>query len=256
MIRSWTDEQKQFLRDNYGKLSYAEIAARLDKPVSDIKSQASKLRITATRKWPEKDVQRLRELYPNTRSQEIADLLDRNLSAIHAAANKLGLSKSEEFKNGPFSGRLTKFNADARGSKTRFQKGQTSWNRGKKIGSHPNSAKTQFKKGHMPHNLVPVGTEVVATIGYLKIKIAEPNIWEFSHHRLWREYHGDIPPSHMIAFRDGNRLNVVIDNLELVSRKEWIKRHTLNNYPEPIKGMIHTLAGFKRRLNSHAKKQD
>lgn len=254
--RTWTAEQKQFLRDNYGTMSYTDISANLDKPVNHIKSMASNLKITTTRKWPDVDLKLLRNLYPDTPTQEIAKKLKRELQAVYGMATNLGLRKSESFLHGPHSGRLTKDNAEAIGGKSRFQKGQVPWSKGKKIGSHPNSVKTQFQKGRMPHNWVPVGTRVVATMGYLKEKVAEPNVWEFCHKKLWTELKGPVPKHHMIAFRDGDRMNVTIDNLECVSRQEWIKRYTMRNYPEDVQAAIHALAGVKRRLKNYAEKQD
>ncbi len=255
MSRRWTDEQKDFLRSNYGKLTYIEIAEYIGKPVSHVKSQASNFKITCTRKWCDEHLQVLRDLYPNTPTQQIAGLLGYGIMAIYRMANQLGLRKSEAFNNSELSGRMTKENRIRRGLDHRFQKGQPAWNKGKKIGSHPNTAKTQFKKGHLPHNHQPVGT-IVVIHGYKKIKLAEPNKWAFLHRQIWVEANGKIPPRHVIAFIDHDSLNCVIENLECVSREDWMKRHTMHNYPEPLKAAIHTLAGMKRRLNSYAEKQD
>lgn len=254
MIRTWTDKQKAFLRENYGKLSYPQIAAVLGKPVGHVKSQASNLKITQSRLWPQSQIDELRRRFPNETAQTIADDLGRNLPSVYGMAHKLSLKKSDEFYGSELSGRLSKDNAEARGGSSRFQKGQVSWNKGKKIGSHPNAVKTQFKRGQRPHNSVPVGTEVVATIGYKKVKVAEPNRWEWSHLKLWRERNGEIPPRHMVFFIDGDRMNVSIENLGILSREEWMKKYTMHNYPEDVRAMIHMLAGFKRRLKKYAEK--
>lgn len=255
-IRSWTPEKKEFLKSNYGKLSYAEIAERTGISIERVKSQASNMKITNSRKWPESEIEILKSLYPNTKSEIIAKMIGRPLTSIYGMAQKLELKKTEAFLSSDLSGRLNSENAEQRGGGSRFRKGQTSWNKGKKIGSHPNSVATQFKKGLRPHNWVPVGTEVVATIGYKKIKIAEPNVWEWSHLKLWQEHNGDIPASHMVYFKDRNRMNVTIENLGILSRQEWMKIYSMHNYPEDVKAMIHMLAGFKRRLKKYAEKQD
>lgn len=253
--RTWTHSDIRFLRENYKKLSYVDIAAAIGKTPAMVKSQASNLKITTTRKWSDSQLSILRDLYPDTRTDVIAKMIGKPLHSVYGMAKKLELKKSASFLRSEDSGRLTKLN-NTRGTQTRFRKGRSSWNKGKKIGSHPNAIATQFKAGQTPHNHVPVGTEVVATIGYLTVKVAEPNVWEFCHHKLWREHHGEVPAGHMIYFKDGDRMNVTIGNLAVESRQEWMKRYTLHNYPEPVKAAIHALAGFKRKLRGYAKKQD
>ena len=48
------------------------------------------------------------------------------------------------------------------------------------------------------------GTEVMTTDGYLKIKIAEPNVWRFKHIIEWEKYHGEVPEGMLISFKDGD----------------------------------------------------
>jgi hypothetical protein len=252
---TWTEAEIQFLRDNYRKLSFAEIGKQIGKKASTVKSAAPRYGVSVSRRWADQEIEMVKLLYSDTKASEIAEKLDRGISQVYRMAQRLGLQKSEEFLISEASGRLTK-NNNNRGEPTRFRKGHRSWNKGKKIGSHPNSVTTQFKKGQRPHNWVPVGTEVMATIGYLKVKIAEPNVWEFSHHKLWREYNGEIPEDFNVCFKDRDRTHVVIENLELISREEWMERYTLHNYPEPLRGLIHQLGGMKRRLRKYAEKQN
>lgn len=101
----------------------------------------------------------------------------------------------------------------------RFKKGQRSWNKGRKgINPGGRAADTQFKEGHKPHNHVEVGTEVISSDGYRKVKVAEPNSWEFVHRKVWQKHKGSIPDGMFVRFLDGNPLNCEIDNLALVDR--------------------------------------
>ena len=102
----------------------------------------------------------------------------------------------------------------------RFEKGITPHNKGKKFPGTSN--KTTFRKGATPHNKMKVGEDAITTDGYVKTKIAEPDVWEYKHKLIWTEAHGPIPEKHSIIFADGNKLNLSIDNLLLVSKAELL----------------------------------
>lgn len=105
------------------------------------------------------------------------------------------------------------------GRSGRFEKGNVPWIKGKKMPFGVNIAKTQFKKGERPSNAVPVGTEVLTTKDkYLKVKVKEPNVWEYKHHLVWKQHHGSIPDKHAVIFIDGDRNNVTIENLKCVHK--------------------------------------
>lgn len=106
------------------------------------------------------------------------------------------------------------------GLTNRFEKGHVPANKGKKGYCAPGSEKGWFKKGQMPHNHVPVGTEAITTDGYLKIKVAEPNRWRFKHIMEWEKHKGKIPDGYMISFKDGNHTNCRIENLMCITRSE------------------------------------
>lgn len=95
------------------------------------------------------------------------------------------------------------------------------WNKGLKGWQAPGSEQTQFKKGNLPKNWVPVGSETVDRDGYLKVKIADPNKWAYKHRFIWEKHHGrPVPPGHAVIFGDGNKRNFDPENLILVSRSQ------------------------------------
>ena len=102
----------------------------------------------------------------------------------------------------------------------RFRKGNEPHNKGKKGWYAPGSEKGRFRKGNEPHNKASVGTEAMTTIGYIKVKVAEPNVWEFKHKMVWEKHHGKVPPGHVITFLDGNKTNCELENLCLISTAE------------------------------------
>lgn len=101
-----------------------------------------------------------------------------------------------------------------------FVKGHIPANKGKKGVCAKGCEKTWFKKGHKPYNRVPAGTEVMSTAGYLKIKIAEPNVWRFKHLIVWEKYHGKVPKGCCISFKNGDRYDCSIENLMCITRAE------------------------------------
>lgn len=105
-----------------------------------------------------------------------------------------------------------------------FEKGQTSWNKGVTGYMGPN--KTSFKKGSIPPNRLPVGTERITRDGYVEVKINEPNPyvpgqmtrWKLKHLYLWIKENGPLPEGHMLTFLDGDKENCEPENLMLISR--------------------------------------
>lgn len=101
-----------------------------------------------------------------------------------------------------------------------FKKGSTPWNKGLK--GYMGANKTSFKKGTIPPQYRPVGSERITKDGYIEIKVEDPNKWELKHRVIWEQHHGEIPKGHAIIFADGDKSNLDIDNLLLVSRKQLL----------------------------------
>lgn len=107
----------------------------------------------------------------------------------------------------------------------RFEKGRESNNKGKKGLKYPGSERGWFKDGHDPHNAVPVGTILVKSDGYLWKKIDDKpknaiKNWRQLHLIVWEEANGPIPEGHLIIFKDGDKQNVALSNLMMISRAE------------------------------------
>lgn len=72
--------------------------------------------------------------------------------------------------------------------------------------------------------------------GFVRIKIAEPSVWELKHKYIWRINNPDveIKKEDVFIFLDGNNRNFAIENIEKVTRRElgllnlskgWIKEN-------------------------------
>lgn len=108
------------------------------------------------------------------------------------------------------------------GVNTKYQKGHTPWNpKGTKRPGFSN--KGSFKKGHVCKNKKPVGTERINRDGYIEIKAANPSTWKLKHRLIWEEHYGPIPKNHVIIFADGNKLNLDINNLIMVTNAELMR---------------------------------
>ncbi|NMD37435.1 MAG: HNH endonuclease [Christensenellaceae bacterium] len=111
-----------------------------------------------------------------------------------------------------------------KGKLGRFKKGHIPWNKGIKgsTGTHENCKRTQFKKGNMPIQHRPVGSERINKDGYIEIKVKEPNKWQLKHRHLWEKQHGKIPDGYNVVFLNQNKEDMRIENLALVSRSEML----------------------------------
>jgi hypothetical protein len=98
-------------------------------------------------------------------------------------------------------------------------------------GAHRSTA-TEFKPGNRPQTWVPVGTESAATkVGYIKVKVADPNVWRLRSHLVWEAHHGKpLPEGWIIRRRDGDPTNDDISNLEAMPRG----KHLLRTLEDPV----------------------
>lgn len=84
---------------------------------------------------------------------------------------------------------------------------------------------TSFKPGQRPLNYKPVGSErICSKDGYVIIKVQDVGPWQKrwrpKHKVLWEAEHGPVPKGHILLFLDGNKLNLSLDNLELITRSQ------------------------------------
>ena len=104
----------------------------------------------------------------------------------------------------------------------RFEKGRVPFNKGTKGLTSANS--TSFKKGNVPHTYLPIGSESVTRDGYTIVKVSDEGTrnqrWRPKHRLIWEKHHGPVPDGHAIVFGDGDKTNLSIDNLILVSRSQ------------------------------------
>ena len=249
----WTEEKISKLSDEYPTRDINQLAADLGLTLKAVRSRAKvqglhrdkSLYITTNAEYRAK----IKELYPFTRNIDIATQLGISEGLVASIAFKMRLRKDPEFRA-------------HWSSKGYFEKGHTPVNKGLKQIEYMSpdmierTIATRFKSGNRSHNAVPVGSETDKTKGgYIKVKVAEPNIWKFKHRIIWEAENGPVPSGYNVQFKDGNRKNCDISNLYLISKHNQVNQNSIHRYPEDVKSAIRTTAVLKRMINKRLKNQ-
>jgi len=87
--------------------------------------------------------------------------------------------------------------------------------------------RTRFRKGQVPANLVPVGSERVSK-GYVWVKVREHydpdghndwrDLWVPKHRHVWELGHGPLPAGSMVVFADHDTRNFDPGNLVAMTK--------------------------------------
>ena len=220
--------------------------------------------------WGEEDRQIVRWLYPHVPTKDIANLLGRRLDAVYQIAVKMGLQKTPEYLSSAAACRLRR--GDHVGAPFWFRPGHVPANKGlRRPGWAPGRmAETQFKKGQRTgaaaRNWRPIGTILPDADGYLRIKVREAakgeafgfgnsRVWPQLHRYRWEQAHGPIPTGHALVFKDRDKSNVSLDNLELLSRRELMARNTVHNLPKDLVEVIQLTGALKRKLRRRQREE-
>lgn len=250
----YTSEQKKFIADNVKGRSTAEL--------TELFNERFGLNITKTAMHSYKTNHKLKSGLPPGKHEPSRELQERR---AFVAAHVEGRSNVEltELFNHHFGLNFTvkrmstfkKNHGFTSGLTGHFEKGHIPFNKGMK-GLNIGGKETQFKKGHTPLNYRPVGSERVSVDGYIEVKVADPNKWRLKHAVIWEEENGPVPKGHCLIFLDGNKLNVSLENLHLVTRKQLARlnqNHLISDIPELTKtGLI--IADIYSKIGERKKK--
>jgi Mor family transcriptional regulator len=199
------------------------------------------------KRWTQKDIDTLTELYPNTSTKELCKLLDRKIYALYGQVFKMKLKKSPEY--------LKKHVHTIKPSvQHQFAKGHKVWNKGVKLGEDFGGKATQFSKGHKPHNWKPEGSIRTNVDGYKEIKVGKKYV--LLHRHIYVNEIGEIQNDEVIRFKDGNKSNLDLNNLEKISREEHAIRNSVHNLPEDIKEVVKLKRTITKLITEHGKRQN
>jgi len=208
--------------------------------------------------WTPEEIEILRQFYPNTRTEDLAQIMGVKVSRLYNKALEIGLKKSEAYMKAEMERQAERMrNMDG---SSRFQPGHKTWNKGTK-GIHLGGKETQFKKGNLPHNHKPIGHERINRDGYLERKVADEfgPLKRFNfravHRILWEEAHGPIPKDHVVVFKNKDKLDVRLENLEMISMRENAIRNGKARFPPEVRAAIQAKAVLTRRINRMEKER-
>lgn len=156
-------------------------------------------------------------------NKEMKDFIKKNV--LGKTSNELTLMFNKYFKTDVSVNQIRCFMKNHKlpnGVNACFKKGHTPHNKGRKGVCAKGCEKTWFSKGHIPHNHKSVGSERISKDGYIEVKVKEPNTWRLKHNIVWENAYGNVPKNHAIIFLDGDKQNMDIKNLKLITRSELL----------------------------------
>lgn len=257
MNRPWTTTDEQTLREHYGQMPLDALAILLQRTETAIKTRAGRLGLGQRQFWTPGEDARLRAEYPtSTDTAALARSFGRSEHSLYHRVHKLGLHKTPATLEA-IQARTNRVLEQA-GIHARYQPGHTAWNKGLKWEDHPEACRaTQFKPGQRPHTWKPIGTERISKDGYLERKICNDghpkDHYEAVHRIVWMEAHGPIPAGHVVVFRNGDKTDIRLENLELISRAELAERNHYKRYPPELRRLIGQKAWLTRTINQRTK---
>lgn len=277
-VRPWLNmDTAQLSRLAKRGLTLREIAERMDRDRSVIAARAERhgievARVCLKRPWTAAEVAELTRRYPDETATVIARDMGRSCAQVHNKAQKLGLVKSEAFKAEQARIQSERARTDPRLIATQIKPGTPSWNKGTKgvMGQHPNSIRTQFKKGRPAseaHNYQPVGTERYdVKRGVVIRKITDdPNVypaarWQPVHRIVWEAAHGPVPPGHVAVFKPGMKTlrseEITADRVEIVTNAELMHRNSVQRLPPELRQVVQLTGALKRKINNRNRKRE
>lgn len=220
MARRYSVEQIEFIRRHAKNNTRTDLTELFNKKFDEsitvgamnslMKNRKIKIGIRETanirRNFTVEEQAFIREHNPGRYNKELTDLLNQKFNKNYSEQQVKSWKKREKLVSG----------IDAK-----YKKGQVPLNKGTKGMFNVGGNSTSFKKGVAPHNVKPIGSETIRYGGYRWIKVAEdPPVWKAMHVLEWEKHHGKVKEGHVLIFLDGNKQNIDISNLKMVTRAE------------------------------------
>lgn len=200
--------------------------------------------------WTNEELEYLHANYADNFTEDVAKALNKSVKSVYAKAYSLDIRKSKSHQDKVMEKTSIRIREQAKIH--RYAKGHQPANKGKKMPAetYAKVAPTMFSKGNKPHNFRPVGSERLTKDGYLERKIANPKTWRAVHVLVWEAAYGPVPAKHKVIFKDNNKLNNELTNLECVSYADLMRRNSIVRYPADLRFAMKTLKKLKKQINN------
>lgn len=187
--------------------------------------------------------------YTITPAKRMSKILGRSESTARQRMKLLGIIVPPEI--------VAKFKADSQ-----IKKGSISHNLGRKQVDYMTTSAiektkaTRFKKGQLPHN-TKADLEITTRLDnrgipyrFIRINLAT---WIPFHRYTWEQSNGKIPSKMKLIFKDGNTMNCSIENLELLTPGDLMKRNSYHNLPKPLANLVQLRGALNKKINKRIK---
>lgn len=248
--KRWSEHEVDILKNEYPTCSsLQELADRMGRSLYSLITKANSLgiirKIIAV--WTQDMDNILKEYYPCKPTSEVAAILGLNSKQILCRARRLKLHKSPEVVKGIRENGM-------------FLKGHVPFNKGMKQQEFMTAEQiektkaTRFVKGQVPVNIKEIGYERISVDCYVEVKTEKGFV--LKHRMIWEEHNGPIPKGNIVRFKNGNKLDIRIENLELVTCAQNMKDNTIHNYPPEIKTAMRRISKLKRMVKKYEQTDD
>lgn len=214
-------------------------------------------------RWTAEGDALLRAHYADTRAEDLAARIGCTQSNVYRRAHVLGLKKpiawiaarqAEKMRDPQHGGRRTGFKPGHCPQNKGLRR--PGWFRGR-------MQESQFKKGQMSgaarQRVKPIGHERMSKDGYLERKIHDglplQSRWRAVHLLLWEEANGPLPPGHALWFRNRDKRDIRLENLECITRAELARRNTAA-YPVVLRQINQLRGAITRQINRRRRREE
>ena len=100
-VRNYTEEEIQYIKNNFANMTIKQIASNLNKKESSIYNVVRKLGLIKQEhnKWTDEEVNFLKANYANMTSEEISHYIQHSVDAINTMRDKLNLIRNKNWSN-------------------------------------------------------------------------------------------------------------------------------------------------------------
>lgn len=251
-----TDESKQYIRDNYLKMSSRHLSEKIGCSRTPIliflKSQGLSVPADIVEKWR---VYALKGRSIMTADQDM--LLKKHLLEIPVKrlARKIGVSDTcLRIRIKQLKLKIPIELIEQRKQDSRLKKGHVAWNKGQpmSVKTRKKVSRTWFKKGSLPHNYN--GGEHISKDGYIVLSMGEGKV-RLKHIHLWEQKNRPLPAGHCLRCVDGNIQNTDPSKWQLITRAKNMELNTIHRYPPEMKKAMKKLSKLSKLIKTKEHEQ-